>query len=188
MNKALPKDKEAIVDILVAAFADNKSVNYIIRDGGNQEKNLMALMGYSFELCMLYGEVFITDDRKGCALVLMPEKKKTSLKSIRLDINLAFRAIGTRKILKTLQREAAIKKVQPAGSLYYLWFIGVYPQCQGEGIGTGLLKYLIERAKTQDRTICLETSTEKNLPWYKTFGFTIYQQLDFGFPLYCMKL
>ena len=144
-------------------------------------------MEYSFDYCRLFGDVFLTEDRNGCALIIKPDEKKTSLKSILLDVKLALEVVGIGNVKKAMAREAAIKKIHPEGKLYYLWFIGVDPSEQNKGIGSKLLGELINKAKVQNRTICLETSTLKNIPWYEKFGFTIYKELDFGYKLYCMK-
>jgi ribosomal protein S18 acetylase RimI-like enzyme len=143
-------------------------------------------MGYSFDVCSMCGDVLITDDNKACALIVYPEKKRTTLKSILLDIGFVFNCIGISNISKAMKREAAIKKQHPAGKLAYLWFIGVKPNEQGNGYGSKLLKEIITKSKDDGRIICLETSTEKNIPWYRKHGFEIYNEMDFGYKLYCM--
>lgn len=144
-------------------------------------------MEYSYEVCKMFGDVFVSDDRKGCALIVMPEKKKTTLKSIMLDAKFAISCLGLLNIKKAMTRETKIKQVQPDGLLYYLWFIGVDPSCQNKGTGSSLLAEIITEAEKQQRTVCLETSTVKNIPWYQKFGFTIYNEFDFGYRLYCLK-
>lgn len=187
MVRANHNDRERIVNILASSFNDNKSVNYIVKQDGNRTQRLHGLMEYSFDSCRLFGDVFLTEDKNGCALILRPDQKKTSLKSILLDAKLALGVIGLGNIKKAMAREAAINKIHPKGNLYYLWFIGVDPAEQNKGIGSELLQQLIQEAKSQNRTLCLETSTIKNIPWYEKFGFTIYKELDFGYKLYCMK-
>jgi ribosomal protein S18 acetylase RimI-like enzyme len=54
-------------------------------------------------------------------------------------------------------------------------------------LGSELMKEIITDATAMNRTICLETSTVKNILWYEKFGFKIYKELDFGYKLYCMK-
>lgn len=151
-------------------------------------QRIKKLMEYSFDICNMFGDVFLTDDKKGCALILIPEKKKTTLKSTLLDIKLVASVIGFGNIRKAMNRESAIKKIHPVGALYYLWFIGVQPSEQGNGIGSRLLKEVIQGAQSQNRTICLETSVIKNIPWYEKHGFKTYRELDFGYTLYCMKV
>lgn len=187
MLRANHSDRERIVDILSSSFDDNKSVNYIIKQDSRRPERLKKLMEYSFDYCRLFGDVFLTEDKKGCALIIKPDEKKTSLKSILLDVRLALSVVGIGNVKKAMARESAIKEIHPDGKLYYLWFIGVDPSEQNKGIGSKLLGEVINRAQAQNRTICLETSTLKNIPWYEKFGFTIYKELDFGYKLYCMK-
>src|SRR5687767_9350804 len=124
MIKANYIDKVRIVNILTSSFDDNKSVNYIIRQDKKRVERIKNLMDYSFDMCYFFGDVFLSDDKKGCALILLPDKKKTNVRSILLDIKLIISCIGLSNIKKAMDREAKIKKLQPKGLMYYLWFIG----------------------------------------------------------------
>ncbi|PSR57428.1 N-acetyltransferase [Adhaeribacter arboris] len=187
MIKADYKDKKLVVDILTLSFAANQSVNYIIKQGNNQLERIQYLMEYSFEVCYLFGDIFLTEDRNACALILYPDKKKTTFTSIILDAKLIFFGIGLMNIKKTLSREALIKEIHPKEPMYYLWFIGVHPKYQNKGMGTKLLKEILRDSYLKKRTIYLETSTLKNLPWYQKLGFHIYYELDLGYTLFFLK-
>lgn len=187
MKKAEYNDKSLVVDILTKSFDTNQSVNYIVKQDKHRRKRVSALMDYSFEVCYLFGDVFLSDDKKACALVTYPDKKKTTLKSILLDIKLILSCVGLKNIKKTLARESAINKIQPKEPKYYLWFIGVEPEYQSEGIGSVLLNEIIEDSEHKKRPVYLETSTLKNLPWYKKFGFDIYHELDLSYKLFFLK-
>ena len=187
MKRAEYKDKERIVDILAASFDDNKSVNYIVKQDKKRSERMRKLMEYSFDVCYLFGDIFLSEDKKGCALIVMPDKKKTTFKSILLDAKLALSVIGLSNIKKAMNRESTINKLHPKQPFYYLWFIGVDPSEQNKGIGSKLLIDVINEAKTKGRPIYLETSTLKNIPWYEKFGFSVYNKLDFGYELFCMK-
>ena len=187
MLRAEDSDKTRVAEILASSFADNKSVNYIIKQDDRRGLRLRRLMEYSFNICFLFGDVFLSEDKTACALIIYPDKKKTTLKSILLDAKLALSCMGLGNLKKAMNREAKIKKVHPEGLLCYLWFIGVFPTNQNKGIGSQLLKDVIAEGQKQNRIICLETSTIKNIPWYEKFDFTTYKELDFGYKLYCMK-
>lgn len=187
MMRATFNDRELVTGILIRSFVDNKSVNYIIKQDKKSEQRLKYLMEYSFDICNFFGDVFISDDRKACALIVKPERKKATVKAILLDIKMALSVIGLSSIKKAISRESAIKKIHPAVPLYYLWFIGVEPSQQGNGIGSKLLDEIIQKGLSEHRTICLETSTIRNIPWYEKHGFKTYRELDFGYKLYCMK-
>ena len=187
MTRAEYKNKTLVVDILSDSFDDNKSVNYIIKQDKKRVLRIKRLMEYSFEVCMMFGNVFLSHDKKACALILMPDKKKTNLKSVWLDIKLITSCIGISNIKKALERESKINKLHPKGLMYYLWFIGVDPQEQNKGIGSTLLADVINEGVRSNRSVYLETSTLKNIPWYEKFGFEIYNELDFGYKLFFLK-
>lgn len=187
MIRANYNDTQNVVDILANSFADNKSVNYIVKQDSKLMLRIKHLMHYSFKSCMLFGTVYLSDDKRGCALIIYPEQKKTNFKSGLLNLQLIFKTTGFVNIKKAARREAIIKKHHPEGLLSYLWFIGVTASEQHKGTGSQLMNEIIAEAKIQKRIICLETSTLQNIPWYEKFGFIIYKELDFGFRLYCLK-
>jgi len=187
MIKAESADKELALDVLSRSFVDNQSVNFIVRQDKKKTQRIRTLMDYSFELCQHFGEAWLSDDRKACALVLYPHKKHMSLFAIWLDVKLIVRAIGLSGIRKTLSREALVKKLQPKEEKAYLWFIGVDPEHQHRGTGSKLMKDVIANANRNDLPIYLETSTLKNLPWYENLGFQVYGRLDLGYTLYFLK-
>jgi hypothetical protein len=184
MVKASRADRQLVVDILTASFIDNKSVNYIARQ---EKKRISRLMEYSFDTCYLFGDIFLSEDKTGCALALLPGKKKTTLKSILLDIKLIITCVGLTGISKILARESKIKSRQLEGPVYYLWFLGVSPSRQRCGTGAALLHGIIKEGKKYNATVCLETSTLENIPWYTRHGFIIYNELDLGYKLFFLK-
>lgn len=105
-----------------------------------------------------------------------------------LDLKLIIRSVGILNVAKVLKRESVIKKNYPHHNIAYLCFIGVDPEKQGRGIGSKMLAEIIQQNRSKGREIFLETSTQKNLPWYQKHGFKIYNEItDFGFPFYFLK-
>lgn len=181
MQKAAYQDKELVVNILTRSFANNKSVNYIAK------KSISSLMDYSFEICWLFGEILLSENKKACALILYPDQQKTTLKTILLDAKLMLQCIGLSNLKKVLDRETKIKQIKPDTKMTYLWFIGVEPDFQQTGIGSKLLNTIISQSKEAERPVYLETSTLQTLPWYQQFGFRIYGELDLGFIMYFLR-
>jgi ribosomal protein S18 acetylase RimI-like enzyme len=95
--------------------------------------------------------------------------------------------VGLANLKKTLQREALLKKLHPSEPFCYLWFIGVSPNAQHKGIGSALLRELLEQHDQEALPVYLETSVKRNLSWYERFGFIEYKTLNPGYPLHCMK-
>lgn len=186
MHRAKYSDKDLIVDILSKSFDDNQSVNYIVKQDRERAKRLKKLMEYSFDVCYHCGDIFLSDNKKGCALIVLPDRKKTTPKSVLWDIKLALSVIGLSNIKKAMRRESKINRLHPNEPIYYLWFIGVDPSEQNKGVGTKLLTQVINEG-AKGKSIFLETSTLKNIPRYEKFGFKIYNKLDFGYELFCLK-
>ncbi|SDE66021.1 Acetyltransferase (GNAT) family protein [Mucilaginibacter pineti] len=186
MRKADAADQPLVAGILAQSFSDNLSVNYVTA-GTDQQLRRSALMNYAVKVCSLFGEVLISEDAHACALLLYPEQKKTTFLSLLLDLELVWNCTGISKALAVMKREKAIHSLQLSGHNAYLWFIGVNPLFQHKGIGSRLLSEVIAYCEKQHRTVILETSTLKNIPWYKSFGFQTYATLDLGYKLFFLK-
>ena len=187
MIKVSYNDKTLVVDILSESFDTNKSVNFVIKQGKHRKERIRYLMEYSFDLCYLFGEIYLSEDKKACALTLFPDKKRTTLKTLLLDIKLAFFCIGLSKLSKVLERESAIKSNYPSTPILHLWFIGVAPSMQGKGLGKQILSEIINESKNQKKPIYLETSMEENLSFYNKAGFEIYKELEKPHKLFLIR-
>jgi len=187
MIEATYSDRKSAVQILSKSFDSNKSVEYVIKGGPKRRTQIRALMEYAFDMCMLFGEVYISDDKKACALILLPYKKKLTLKSIELDIKILFFCSGIKKLSKVLKREEAIRDFHPENKYAHLWFLGVLPQEQRKGYGSKLLAELTASYSKRHLPVYLETSTRSNLPWYARHGFTLVKELRLGYSLFILK-
>lgn len=186
MIRATHNEKKLVVDLLTRAFDNNISVNYVVKQDKKRVTRIRRLMEYSFELCHAFGDIYLTPEKNGAVLLLMPQNKKTTLKTIWLDLKLAVGSIGMSRILKVLSRESKIKKFYPK-ELMYLWFICVDPLCQGQGIGSKILQFVIEESNKRKLPVYLETSMAKNRPFYERFNFIKYNELSFTYRLYMYK-
>lgn len=189
MQKLSKDEVKSLVRILTLSFKDNKSIQYLTGTGKSQKRKLAILINYSLKQALSFGKVYLTADKKACALVIFPHKSKTTVKTILWDLKLMLFCIGVTNIGKVLKRETALKKIHPSTPFYYLWYIGVNPEDQNRGIGTALLQRIIRESRSVDQPIYLETSTRKNIPWYEKNGFYIFTEpLDFSYKLYALRM
>lgn len=176
MYKAEYCDKSIVVDILTRSNDTNPGANLIIRQDQKRVLRLSKLMAHIFEVCYLFGEVFLSKDKKACALILYPEKRKGSIKSMLLDIKLAFQCIDFRNIFKILSSEKARKKIRPKSPISYLWIIGVDPEHQRKGLGSTLMESLTAYSFSNQRPIYFEAMIPRNVSWYQKLGFIVYHE------------
>lgn len=187
MRIAKRSDKGLVLNILTDSFLQNKSVNYLIPNDHRHKERVRALMDYSFETCFAFGKVLISDSSDAVALICFPENKKTTLQSLIWEAKLVLNGIGIGNVSKAMAREKKISQNYPQTPIYYLWFIAVSPELQGKGIGTKFLTEISNDAAAMKRPIYLETSTIRNLPFYKNAGLTEYATLDFGYTLHLIR-
>ncbi|MTI29772.1 GNAT family N-acetyltransferase [Xanthovirga aplysinae] len=184
MIKAEIKDKPRVVEILSNSFKANKSVNYVVKQDSKVDRRINRLMEYSFDMCNAFGEIWMDNEKNGCALILWSDQKRM----VPLwDAKLAFGSIGITRAFKVLKREAFIKQNHPNEPFCYLWFIGVDPKIQRKGIGGKLIKEVLKVCDKKNLSIYLETSTLTNIPWYQKNGFEIFEKIDLGYELFLLK-
>lgn len=180
-------DKAKVVELLRLSFKDNLSVHFLVGSRPGREQRLRRLMSYAFDMCLSYGEVWMTAQQDACALVLYPHQKCFSLYASWLDLRLAFGVIGLSKVGAVLRREKRIAAMHPEGPFCYLWFIGVNPWVQRRGLGSMLLSEIAADAANAGLPVYLETSALQNVSWYQQRGFSLFHEQDFGYKLYFLK-
>lgn len=69
-------------------------------------------------------------------------------------------------------------KYQPDKPHWYLAFIGVDVSHQGQGIGSKLLKPMIDKFDREECLAYLESTTAANIPLYERFGFKLVGRIE----------
>ncbi len=59
---------------------------------------------------------------------------------------------------------------------WYVAALGVDPEVQGQGLGSVLMAHGMARADRDGRPIYLETETERNVGFYRRFGFDVVEE------------
>ncbi len=187
MKKASLSDQCVVIDILHAAFVTEtfpNSINFVVKQDKRRAQRIYYLMEYQCKMALHYGEIFLSDDHKSCVLFLDSEKKKTSLRTIIMDIKLAFLCTGLRHAIQVIRREKILKLRHPKVPFLHLWIMGTIPKSQDSGVGTKLLNEVLAYYGNV-KPIYLETTTENNRNFYKKKGFEIFDETSIlVYPLY----
>ncbi len=186
LNLGMKNDinKSRIIDILFESFYYNKSVNFVVKQDAKKDKRLRILMEYSYFVGENFGKIYLNKDKSACAILIDPSKKRTTFKSVLWDIKLLIFCIGISNLSKVMKRESEIKNNHPKINFIHLWYIGVSQNDQGKGIGTLLMKEIIDDYHKKEQPIYLETSTIRNFPFYERLGFEKVAEIEsLGYPL-----
>lgn len=60
----------------------------------------------------------------------------------------------------------------------YLWIVGTSPSAQGKGVGSRVMRRMLKELDKHEMPAYLETSAEKNIPFYERLGFKVVRRLD----------
>ncbi len=78
------------------------------------------------------------------------------------------------RILRVL---AFLDTKHPHEPHYYLPFLGVEPASQGRGIGSALMRPILERCDREGMPAYLEASSERNRALYERHGFELIEEV-----------
>ncbi len=157
------------------------------------EAKRMARLERIFELWLnqLYlphNQCYTDEDLRGGAFWLPPGTWKLSgVAQLRLIARTA-RATGgaTPRIVRAL---TALEAKHPHEPHHYLQFLGVEPDSQGEGVGSALLRPVLDRCDRDGVPAYLEATCERNVALYERHGFAIVEEIRLlggGPPLWRM--
>jgi GNAT superfamily N-acetyltransferase len=82
------------------------------------------------------------------------------------------------KVVRALQAQHLIDRLHIREPHWYVSVLGVHPASQGTGLGRALLDTPLAWADRDRLPTYLETANERNLTFYRRFGFEVVQQVD----------
>jgi ribosomal protein S18 acetylase RimI-like enzyme len=166
-----------IAGVLAQAFLRDPFYEYIMPDSERRPAQLRWWMARLIRYGYEHGHVRTASHPvSGAAVWLNPDAPTVSVAAmVRLGMAAAPLRIGltgfVRMVRVTTEWEH-LHKQEPARH-WYLMVIGVDPAQQGQGIGTGLMRPVLEQADRALLPCYLETMTVPNLGFYKKQGFQV---------------
>ena len=166
-----------VASVLSRAFRDNPGFAGILR-GDSPERRERVLFG-----CMLgfaravlrHGaiEVVRRDGMLVAASLVLPPGAFPM--PVRGQLTTASGVLRSRpgRAHRFARADYEMHKRHPLAPHHYLWFLGVEPQRQGQGLGSELLRSLTSRADAQQQPCYLETDRERNVGLYQGHGFEV---------------
>jgi GNAT superfamily N-acetyltransferase len=181
VRKASADDVSRLAQALARAFYDDPVFQWLVPD--DSERIRRSELGFAFYLRKVYlphDECYATEDGAGAALWLPPEKWHLGpLAQLRLAPGM-IAAMGPRlpQLLRAISTIESNHPQKPPH--YYLPFVGVEPELQGKGLGTALLKPILDRCDREGTPAYLEATTPHNRACYLRQGFEVTE--EFRFP------
>ena len=114
--------------------------------------------------------VFTDDAGIGVAIWKAPNKWKMSTGDMFRALPAMLRALGT-KTPRMISAFNAIEKVHPKEEHYYLEALGTRQDMQSKGVGSAVIRHMLDRCDAEGLPAYLESSNVRNVPFYARHGF-----------------
>jgi predicted N-acetyltransferase YhbS len=87
-------------------------------------------------------------------------------------------AVGLRGARRMMLTMGALKKSHPREPHWYLMGLATDPPKQRTGVGTALVRPVLDRCDGAKLGAYLETQKQANVPYYERFGFRVVNEID----------
>ena len=162
--------------MLAEAFYDDPIFGWLMPDDRKRGARLRHF--FSIELRHMgppRGEVLTTSELSGAVIVMPPRAWRAPVRATLLEGGAFGVHLG-----RAARLGAAIEWHHTRGMRdphYYVRDVGVLPRMQGQGIGSCLLRRILERCDSEGLPVYLEASSERNAMLYERLGFHVTREL-----------
>jgi GNAT superfamily N-acetyltransferase len=171
VRKSRATDLVAMGDVLAAAFHDDPVLSWMVPDEPRRRATLPGLMRLLAARFQPHGENHINDTGTGAAVWSPPHATFSQDDDEWFESELVGLAgVDLARIGEVVE---LLESNHPKDSHYYLNLLGVTPDQQGHGVGSALLRAVLDRADREGAAAYLEATSPKNRALYERHGFAV---------------
>lgn len=177
VRPASRSDVPALVEILTAAFTDDPVFAWLVPDRARRPALLPAMFALIVEANLPHGEIYTAGPGPTGAAVWVPPgvQQDEAAEERLLDAMVEAAQESADRSLTVLELMAERHPSEPHA---YLSFLATRPARQGQGLGSAMLRHVLERCDRDGVPAYLEASSEPNRRLYLRHGF-----VDAGRPV-----
>jgi GNAT superfamily N-acetyltransferase len=167
VRRAAPGELPALARALTSAFADDPVTAWILPDEADRVERLGRFFGEIFLPRMALGrdELYTDDEVRGVASWTPPGQGETGLIDM-LGLLPRMAALWGRWLPRALKTLSYMESQFPEQPHWHLPFLGVIPESQGKGIGSALMRPILDRCDREGMPAYLEASTPRSRALY----------------------
>ncbi|HET7061578.1 MAG TPA: N-acetyltransferase [Nitrosospira sp.] len=165
---------------MAAAFADDPLTTFCVRADAQRYPAMQAGFKRALELYRPHGLTFIANDGTGVAIWARHDQWQLTFAQECALIPLYVYVCGVGRFMRLVRGIEALKSHHPVEPHYYLYMLGVHPDYQSQGLGSALLRIMLERCDREHMPAYLEASHPRNISLYQRHGFRLMRELQFG--------
>ena len=161
-----------LVETLVAAFVDDPVMTWGIPDARRRPEILRAFFEITVDVFQPYGELYITDPISAAGAVWVPPGGQPAGEEAEQLVALYLEATqeNSERFLAAIE---LMDECHPQEPHDYLFFLATQPEWQGRGLGSALLREVLDRCDREGRPAYLEATNEGCRRLYQRHGFEV---------------
>lgn len=178
-----PNDLDRAGVTLGQAFETDPMVQWMSSDAATRARFCGQFTRVPLRYGLRYGRVTESSDAQAVSIWIPPERPLSMMGLIRCGMLAMPFHIGLGPYSRFLSANKAMARFHgeyASEPHWYLFAIGVAPELQGRGLGTALIREGLQRADEVGCPSYLETSSERNVPYYERFGFRVVGEAPLG--------
>lgn len=177
VRRATDNDIDAMVEQLCRSFADDPVMQHVFREPAKQHNGMRAYFKTQIRAdYMRWGGCYTTDDHMGSAIWGPAGKPLLTGLAGLATLRPVFPYVY-KHMLATFQLTNLIESMHPKVPHWYLATLGTDPEAQGKGVGSALLKPVLDHCDREGIGAYLESSKERNVPFYARHGFKVQKEV-----------
>jgi ribosomal protein S18 acetylase RimI-like enzyme len=179
VRRAGSADIAALARTLASAFRDDPVVSWLLPHTlRNRDQRLRRMWGTTAKTYVRNGKpAYLTGDGQGAALWSPPGTWVPSNSDLVRDL-LPMLSVFRGAIVRASKMQTQVVDAHPKRPKHwYLYAIGTHLDSQGQGLGSALLREVLDRADAAGEPAYLESSNDRNVPLYERHGFSVVEEL-----------
>lgn len=164
--------------VLARAFQDDPLSSYFFPNPDERREMLPAFFEFRLGSAVRHGTVYTTSTNMEGIAAWLPSDfgKESMLKMLWHGGFKLFRKVGNSGVVRMIAAAdyvTSLRKKNAGDKFLHLEMLVVEPKLQGMGFARNLLEPMFERLDSQNLPCYLETTSEKNVPFYQHLGFEV---------------
>jgi ribosomal protein S18 acetylase RimI-like enzyme len=169
----------ALAAMLARAFLDDPVASWAWRPEGLRLSALERFQATRMRQLMDGQEIWTTDDLTSAALWAVPGRWHMSLRETAMLVPAFLRpSLFVRMPLVGLGWEKLERAHPRKPPHYYLAVLGTEPDAQGRGLGSAVLRPVLDQCDSDQVGAYLESSKERNIDFYARHGFRVLGEIE----------
>jgi ribosomal protein S18 acetylase RimI-like enzyme len=175
-RRATLADAGSVSRTLARAFSTDPVVDYFVRADAQRDRAMATWFDFATKRFGLPGrETWMSEDARAVALWLPPPQAALNMSFVEevQSLPVFLSVVGLGRIGRMQRLRAAFDANHPKAPHWYLFFLAVDPDSQGQGLGSAILAATLKPIDAARADAYLEASSEKNVPLYLKHGFQV---------------